>query len=101
MPGVGGFAERLHGGWLQLQKGGKLLHTLEGEEIGAQGPSEQAERTSRDKRGKQRLVRGRKSGTLGSTPLRKPSSDPVGVTAAVLFEETKVGAEVQVGVIRL
>lgn len=48
---------------------------LEGEEIGAWGSSEQAEGMSGGERGEQRLVGGRKSGTLGIEPLRKPSSD--------------------------
>ena len=70
-----GFAERLHGRCFQLQKEERLLHMLEGEEIGAWGSSEQAEGMSGGERGEQRLVGGRKSGTLGIEPLRKPSSD--------------------------
>lgn len=46
-----------------------------GEEIGAWGSSEQAEGMSGGKRGEQRLVGGRKSGTLDIDPLWKPSSD--------------------------
>lgn len=48
---------------------------LEGEEIGAWGSSEQAEGMSGDERGEQRLVAGRKSGTLGIDPFWKPSGD--------------------------